>query len=76
MLLVQKLKALPKVQFRTALNGVLQQDRDELSAAEAQLEVKTIISPTTQEIKDLIFANKIVKDFFTPDSFRKKGQGQ
>ena len=60
-LLVQKLKALPKVQFRTALNGVLQQDRDELSAAEAQLEVKTIISPTTQEIKDLIFANKIVK---------------
>ena len=60
-LLVQKQKALPKVQFRTALNGVLQQDRDELSAAEAQLEVKTIISPTTQEIKDLIFANKIVK---------------
>ena len=60
-LLVQKLKALPKVQFRTALNGVLQQDRDELSAAEAQLEVKTIISPTTQEIKDVIFANKIVK---------------
>jgi len=60
-LLVQKQKALPKVQFRTALNGVLQQDRDELSAAEAQLEVKTIISPTRQEIKDLIFANKIVK---------------
>lgn len=60
-LLIQKLVPLPKVQFRTALNGVLQQERDELSANESQLMVKTIISPTEQELKDLVFANKIVK---------------
>ena len=60
-LLIQKLRALPKVQFRTALNGVLQQDRDELSASVDHLDVKTILSPSKQEIKDLIFANKIVK---------------
>jgi len=60
-LLVQKLVQLPNVQFRTALNGVLQQERDELSADESQLIVKTIISPTEQELKDLVFANKIVK---------------
>ena len=60
-LLVQKTNVFPKTQFRTALNGILQQERDEISVSEEMLEVKTILQPTNQELKDLIFANKIAK---------------
>lgn len=60
-LLVQKINVFPKTQFRTALNGILQQERDEISVSEEMLEVKTILEPTRQELKDLIFANKIAK---------------
>ena len=60
-LLIQKITIFPKTQFRTALNGILQQERDEISVSEEMLEVKTILEPTRQELKDLIFANKIAK---------------
>ena len=60
-LLIQKLFDFPKVQFRTALNGLLQQERDEKTVAAADLEVKTVLAPTEKEIQDLLFANKIVK---------------
>jgi phosphoribosylaminoimidazolecarboxamide formyltransferase/IMP cyclohydrolase len=60
-LLIQKTNVFPKTQFRTALNGILQQERDEISVSEEMLEVKTILQPTNQELKDLIFANKIAK---------------
>lgn len=60
-LLIQKEVELPKRQFRTLLNGVLEQDKDSLSETAANFESKTIQKPTAQEVEDLIFANKLVK---------------
>jgi phosphoribosylaminoimidazolecarboxamide formyltransferase/IMP cyclohydrolase len=60
-ILVQKNIDLPKRQFRTILNGVLEQDKDLITETADQLEPKTTVKPTAEEIKDLLFANKIVK---------------
>jgi phosphoribosylaminoimidazolecarboxamide formyltransferase / IMP cyclohydrolase len=60
-ILVQKEVKLPKHQFRTILNGVLVQDRDEKSESREDLEVKTTNAPSENEIDDLLFANKLVK---------------
>ena len=60
-ILVQKNVELPKRQFRTILNGVLEQDKDLITETADQLETRTTLSPSQQEVKDLIFANKIVK---------------
>lgn len=60
-LLVQKPIDLPKKQFRTLLNGVIEQDKDMLSENAANFESKTQAKPTAQEVEDLIFANKLVK---------------
>ncbi len=60
-LLVQKKVELPKRQFRTLLNGVLEQEKDLLSENATHFEAKTNSIPTAQEVEDLIFANKLVK---------------
>jgi phosphoribosylaminoimidazolecarboxamide formyltransferase/IMP cyclohydrolase len=60
-LLVQKNVEMPKRQFRTLLNGVLEQDKDMLSETSANFEPRTTEVPTAQEIEDLVFANKLVK---------------
>lgn len=60
-ILVQKPVALPKKQFRTALNGVLEQDKDMLSETAANFESRTKTSPNSNELNDLVFANKLVK---------------
>lgn len=60
-ILIQKEIELPKTQFRTALNGVLFQDIDNVTDALSDLETVTNTSPTTQELDDLIFASKICK---------------
>jgi phosphoribosylaminoimidazolecarboxamide formyltransferase/IMP cyclohydrolase len=60
-ILVQKDIALPKRQFRTILNGVLEQDKDLVTETAVQLETRTKLTPSEQEVKDLLFANKIVK---------------
>jgi phosphoribosylaminoimidazolecarboxamide formyltransferase/IMP cyclohydrolase len=60
-LLVQKQVELPKKQFRTLLNGVLEQDKDLRSETGANFESRTIKQPTAQEVEDLVFANKLVK---------------
>ncbi len=60
-ILTQKLQELPKVQFRTALNGVLFQDKDLLTESQSNFETRTTVAPRQQEVEDLIFANKIVK---------------
>lgn len=53
---------LPTQQFRSVLNGVLVQDKDlEIETAE-DLKQVTDKAPTTQEIEDMLFANKIVKN--------------
>lgn len=60
-LLIQNQVEFPKRQFRTLLNGVLEQDKDTLTENASHFESRTLTSPTPQEVEDLIFANKLVK---------------
>jgi phosphoribosylaminoimidazolecarboxamide formyltransferase/IMP cyclohydrolase len=49
------------VQYRSALNGILAQDRNTSVQTVADLKVVTQKSPTDAELEDLVFANKLVK---------------
>ncbi len=60
-ILVQKPVELPKKQFRTILNGVLEQDRDMITDVPSDFETVTTKAPTEKEKEDLAFANKLVK---------------
>ena len=60
-ILLQKNVLLPKKQFRTILNGVLQQEKDLKTDSTDDMKTVTKISPTKQEEIDLIFASKICK---------------
>ena len=60
-LLVQKDIALPETTVRTCLNGVLVQDKDNITDAKEQLENKTNTIATDAQIEDLLFASKICK---------------
>jgi len=60
-ILIQKTHNLPTSLSRTALNGVLVQDRDLKTDAITDLKTATISNPSEQEIDDLIFASKICK---------------
>ncbi|MDZ7613494.1 MAG: bifunctional phosphoribosylaminoimidazolecarboxamide formyltransferase/IMP cyclohydrolase [Flavobacteriaceae bacterium] len=60
-ILVQKELSLPEKQFRTALNGVLVQEKDSITDSEKQLRLVTKIKPTDRETEDLLFASKICK---------------
>lgn len=48
-------------QFKTLLNGVIEQDKDLSLEGAEQMTTVTEKSPNAESIKDLIFANKIVK---------------
>ncbi len=60
-ILVQKKVTLADKNFRTLLNGVIEQDKDQKTEVEADLKPATTKVPTASEIKDLLFANKLVK---------------
>lgn len=60
-LLVQKNVELPKKQFKTLLNGVIEQDKDLSMEGVSEMRSVTTKQPTEQEYKDLAFANKLVK---------------
>lgn len=60
-ILILKNAKLQKQQMRTLLNGVLMQDKDLHTETAEDLKVVTEVSPSQQEVEDLIFANKIVK---------------
>jgi len=60
-ILVQKPCAFPERQFRSLLNGVLEQDKDLSTQTEADMQPVTDRKPTVAELKDLVFANKLVK---------------
>ncbi|MDH6534602.1 bifunctional phosphoribosylaminoimidazolecarboxamide formyltransferase/IMP cyclohydrolase PurH [Parabacteroides sp. 52] len=60
-ILVRKESKTPAVQFRSLLNGVLVQDKDLSIQQTGDLEPMTEKQPTSQEIEDMLFANKIVK---------------
>lgn len=59
--LIQKQAALPNKQIRTALNGVLVQEKDTKVETAEDFKPVTEKQPTAQEIEDMIFANKLVK---------------
>jgi phosphoribosylaminoimidazolecarboxamide formyltransferase/IMP cyclohydrolase len=52
---------LPAVTFRSLLNGVIEQDRDVVSETPKDMTCVTSLKPTEMQLKDLAFANKIVK---------------
>ena len=61
-ILIQKTVFQPKFQFRSLLGGVLMQDRDDSIQTENDLMTATVNSPNEQEVSDLLFANKLVKN--------------
>ena len=61
-ILVQHDVALPNRQVRTCLNGLLVQDKNNITDTRDHLKVVTNSSPTEQEIDDLLFASKICKN--------------
>lgn len=60
-ILVRQRTELPVKQFKTLLNGVIEQDKDAVIEGPEQMIAVTNRKPTEQELKDLYFANKIVK---------------
>ena len=61
-ILVQHDIALPQTQVRSALNGLLVQDKNNITDNKFQLKTVTVTAPTIQEIDDLLFASKICKN--------------
>jgi len=61
-ILIQNEVELPQKQVRTCLNGVLVQERNNITDTKADLKTVTITAPTTQEVEDLIFASKVCKN--------------
>jgi phosphoribosylaminoimidazolecarboxamide formyltransferase/IMP cyclohydrolase len=52
---------LPKKQFKTLLNGVIEQEKDHTMEGPDLMTAVTIRKPAEGELKDLHFANKVVK---------------
>jgi phosphoribosylaminoimidazolecarboxamide formyltransferase / IMP cyclohydrolase len=61
-ILIQNEVKLPQKQVRTCLNGILVQERNNVTDNKANLMTVTITTPTEQEIEDMIFASKICKN--------------
>lgn len=60
-ILILKDFEIPKMQYRSLLNGILAQEKDHHTDAESDLKVVSTLSPTDAEIEDLLFASKICK---------------
>jgi len=56
-----KLTELPGRQFKTVLNGVIEQDRDFKTETISDFQTVTISSPNERQAEDLVFANILVK---------------
>jgi len=61
-ILIIKDVEMPKYTFRTALNGVLCQDKDLKTEVADELKLVTKTAPTATETEDLLFAIKLVKN--------------
>lgn len=61
MLLLQKQPLSEKIQFKSLLNGVIEQEADRKTDAETDLQVVTTIAPSQDQVKALLFASKIAK---------------
>src|ERR1019366_5218101 len=60
-ILQQKVVKFASKSFRTLLNGVIEQDKDLRTETSSDMKTITKVAPTPDEIRDLEFANKIVK---------------
>jgi phosphoribosylaminoimidazolecarboxamide formyltransferase / IMP cyclohydrolase len=60
-ILVQKKAITGDIQFRSLLNGIMVQDRDLKTETADDMKVVTTTAPSETQIKDLLFANKLVK---------------
>ena len=60
-ILLRKPVELPSKQFKTLLNGVIEQDKDLQIEGPEQMTTVTAQKPSQQELQDLFFANKLVK---------------
>ncbi|QJD94933.1 bifunctional phosphoribosylaminoimidazolecarboxamide formyltransferase/IMP cyclohydrolase [Mucilaginibacter robiniae] len=60
-ILIRQRVELAVKQFKTLLNGVIEQDKDLVIEGPDQMTTATDKQPTEQELKDLFFANKVVK---------------
>jgi len=60
-ILVRQRVELPNKLFKTLLNGVIEQDKDGVIEGPAQMKTVTEAHPSEHELKDLFFANKVVK---------------
>jgi phosphoribosylaminoimidazolecarboxamide formyltransferase/IMP cyclohydrolase len=60
-ILIQKEVKLPSKTYRTALNGVLYQDKDNKTDDVSVVSYATSLKPTETELQDLFFASKICK---------------
>ena len=60
-LLKRKPVLFPKNQFKSILNGVIEQDKDLQTETAEDMKTVTKVAPTDQEKQDLIFANIVVK---------------
>ncbi len=73
-ILLAKDLTLPMKRYRSALNGILEQECDMMTENECNLNVVTSRKPTVEEIADMIFANKIVKHSKSNAIVLAKGQ--
>ncbi|MCK4562575.1 MAG: bifunctional phosphoribosylaminoimidazolecarboxamide formyltransferase/IMP cyclohydrolase PurH, partial [Flavobacteriaceae bacterium] len=60
-ILIQKNITLPQANYRTALNGVLSQEKDNITDDKSHLSQATKLHPSDNEVDDLLFASKICK---------------
>ena len=60
-ILKQKRFTLPKMQFRSLLDGIIEQDRDMSIENLDTLQYPTQKRPTKEQLEDLFYANKLVK---------------
>jgi phosphoribosylaminoimidazolecarboxamide formyltransferase/IMP cyclohydrolase len=61
-ILVQNNIELPSKQFRTILNGVLEQDKDLKTDSIEEMKTVTNTAPTQEQLVDLAFASKLCKN--------------
>ncbi|MBK5285350.1 MAG: bifunctional phosphoribosylaminoimidazolecarboxamide formyltransferase/IMP cyclohydrolase, partial [Bacteroidia bacterium] len=60
-ILIEKKVEFPSKQFRSLLNGVVEQDRDKRTEKVSDMKTVTKVAPTKEQLSDMEFANKIVK---------------
>lgn len=66
--------ALPTRAFKSILNGVIEQDADRAIEQAGDLTVVTKVSPTREQVSDLLFANKVAKHLKSNTIVLARGQ--